>query len=122
MRAFVTLTLGILLLASGTARAQGVVLSLPPDDQQKITTVLGQGVVGVALPSNPIGILPSSFHLAKGRRPTRSRPARTPGTRKLLASRRRGVQAATQPGGFCSRPRWPVSSVRRRGAILLCRL
>ncbi len=69
MRAFVTLTLGILLLASGTARAQGVVLSLPPDDQQKITTVLGQGVVGVALPSNPIGD-PSVFFPLSERAPT----------------------------------------------------
>jgi hypothetical protein len=55
MRTLVPLMLGLLLLASGSARAQGVVLPLPPDDQQKITAQLGPGVVGMALPSNPIG-------------------------------------------------------------------
>lgn len=43
-----------LLLVSGTARAQGVVLPLPPEDQQNIAAQLGQGVVGQALPSSPI--------------------------------------------------------------------
>ncbi len=50
---FIT-AIGILLLASGSARAQGVVLPLPPQDQQKITAQLGPGVVGKALPSQPI--------------------------------------------------------------------
>src|SRR6202140_5734691 len=54
MRTFVTLSLGLLLLASGLARAQGVVLPLPPQDQQNITAQLGPGVVGAALPSSPI--------------------------------------------------------------------
>src|SRR5271170_4215174 len=54
MRTLVTVTLG-LLLASGSVRAQGVVLPLPPpEDQQNITAQLGAGVVGAALPSNPI--------------------------------------------------------------------
>ena len=53
-RTLVTATLGLLLLASGSARAQGVVLPLPPEDQQNITAQLGAGVVGAALPSNPI--------------------------------------------------------------------
>jgi hypothetical protein len=34
--------------------ADGVVLPLPPEDQQEITARLGSGVVGQALPSNPI--------------------------------------------------------------------
>ncbi len=55
LRMLVTVTLGVLLLASGSARAQGVVLPLPSTDQQKITAQLGPGVVGNALPSKPIG-------------------------------------------------------------------
>ncbi len=54
MRKFATITLGFLLLASGSVRAQGVVLPLPPEDQQNITAQLGPGVVGIALPSQAI--------------------------------------------------------------------
>ncbi len=54
MRTLVTLTVGLLLLAPALARAQGVVLPLPPEDQQNITAQLGAGLVGAALPSNPI--------------------------------------------------------------------
>jgi|HubBroStandDraft_1064217.scaffolds.fasta_scaffold38076_3 hypothetical protein len=54
MRTLVTVTLGLLLLASGVARAQGVVLPLPPEDQKVISAQLGAGVVGAALPSQPI--------------------------------------------------------------------
>jgi hypothetical protein len=39
---------------AGDARAQGVVLPLPPADQQKLAANLGAGVVGAALPSEPI--------------------------------------------------------------------
>jgi hypothetical protein len=53
VRMFIT-AVGILLLASGSARAQGVVLPLPPQDQQKITAQLWPGAVGKALPSQPI--------------------------------------------------------------------
>jgi len=52
---FITITLGLLLLASGSVCAQGVVLPLPPEDQQNITAQLGPNVVGTALPSQPIG-------------------------------------------------------------------
>jgi len=51
MRTFVTGTLGFQLLVSGLARAQGVVLPLPAQDQQNITALLGPGIVGAALPS-----------------------------------------------------------------------
>lgn len=54
MRKCVTIALGLLLLASGSVCAQGVVLPLPPEDQQNITAQLGPGVVGLALPSQPI--------------------------------------------------------------------
>jgi hypothetical protein len=50
----VIVTLGLLLLATGPARAQGVTLRLPPQDQQNIITQLGPNVVGSALPSTPI--------------------------------------------------------------------
>jgi len=45
---------GALVLA-GSALAQGVVLPLPPEDQAEITSLLGPGVVGNALPSKPVG-------------------------------------------------------------------
>jgi hypothetical protein len=45
---------GILFLRAGLARAQEVVIPLAPADQQKITTQLGTGVVGKALPSKEI--------------------------------------------------------------------
>jgi hypothetical protein len=43
-----------LLLASQSVHAQGVVLPLPPEDQQMINAQLGPGVVGKALPSTSI--------------------------------------------------------------------
>jgi len=43
-----------LLAPSRFARADGVVLPLSPEDQQTITAQLGPGIVGQALPSNPI--------------------------------------------------------------------
>ena len=54
MGRLVIVTLGVLLLASGFARADGVVLPLPPEDQQKIAAKLGQSVVAKALPSKPL--------------------------------------------------------------------
>src|SRR5277367_2112345 len=63
MRMSLTIVLGFLLLITGTARAQGVVLPLPPEDQQKITAQLGPGVVGNALPSQPIGDVSTYFPL-----------------------------------------------------------
>jgi hypothetical protein len=54
MRTLMGTVLSVLVLGSGLARADGVVLPLPPDDQKAIITKLGQGVVGKALPSKPI--------------------------------------------------------------------
>jgi len=53
MRRLLTVTLGILALAGGLARADDVVLPLPPADRQMITAKLGS-IVGKALPSKPI--------------------------------------------------------------------
>ena len=53
MRTLLIGMLGILLLGSQPVRADGVVLQLPPEDQQALTAKLGPGVVGKALPSNP---------------------------------------------------------------------
>jgi len=50
----VSVALAVLLMTAASARANGVVLPLPPEDQQKITAQLGPGVVGGALPSKPI--------------------------------------------------------------------
>jgi hypothetical protein len=53
LRTPVTVMLGLLLLASESAGAQGVVLPLPPEDQRMIAAQLGP-VVGRALPGTPI--------------------------------------------------------------------
>jgi hypothetical protein len=52
-----------LLGATGAARADGVVLQLPAEDQKEIESQLGAGVVGKALPSQPIEDLSSYFAL-----------------------------------------------------------
>jgi hypothetical protein len=54
MRTLVTVLMGFLLLVSKSARAQGVVLALPLQDQQLIAARLGPRIVGEALPSKPI--------------------------------------------------------------------
>jgi hypothetical protein len=54
LRTIVAIIFCLLIFAAGSARAQGVVLPLPPDDQQMITNQLGSGVVGEALPSKTI--------------------------------------------------------------------
>jgi hypothetical protein len=54
MKMVITLALGALIFVAGYAHAQGIVLPLPPEDQQNIITQLGAGVVGKALPSQPI--------------------------------------------------------------------
>jgi hypothetical protein len=54
LRILVSILLEVLSATSGLARAQGVILPLPSTDQQKITHYLGPGVVGAALPSQPI--------------------------------------------------------------------
>jgi len=64
LRRSVVVALSTVLLASGSARAQGVVLPLPPDDQQKIASQLGPGVVGNALPSQTISNVSTYFPLA----------------------------------------------------------
>ena len=48
---------------AGEARGQGVVLPLPPDDQQKLAANLGAGVVGAALPSETISSAAAYFPL-----------------------------------------------------------
>ncbi len=61
--AFAVLALAVLLLASESAGAQGVVLPLPAEDQQTINAQLGSGVVGKALPSSPIADVSVYFPL-----------------------------------------------------------
>src|SRR5215468_10959409 len=46
------------------ARGQGVVIPLPPSDQQQLAKYLGPGVVGAALPSDPIADATTYFPLA----------------------------------------------------------
>jgi hypothetical protein len=47
-----------------TARGQGVVVPLPASDQQALAKYLGPGVVGAALPSDPIADATTYFPLA----------------------------------------------------------
>jgi hypothetical protein len=54
LRILVTAIAGFPLLGAGLARAQGVVIPLPAEDQQRITAHLGSGVVGKALPGKRI--------------------------------------------------------------------
>jgi hypothetical protein len=49
----------------GAASAQGPVLPLPPADQQKLAEHLGAGVVGAALPSEPISNASAYFPLTE---------------------------------------------------------
>jgi hypothetical protein len=77
VKGFVTLMLGLLLLAAGIAQAPGVVIPLPPEDQQRIAAQLGPGVVGNALPSKPITDVSAYFPLTNRSLTTRSRVART---------------------------------------------
>ncbi len=49
--------------SAGAARAQGPALPLPASDQQQLTTHLGVGVVGAALPSERIADAPAYFPL-----------------------------------------------------------
>src|ERR1700691_4099315 len=63
---FVTIALGFILVASGYARAQGVVLPLPAGDQAKLDAQLGPGVVGAALASQPISDPAIFFPLTRG--------------------------------------------------------
>ena len=53
MRIIKTSALGFFLLGSVSARADGVVMQLPPEDQQVLAAKLGPGVMGKALPSTP---------------------------------------------------------------------
>jgi hypothetical protein len=53
-----------IVLWAPTARGQGVVLPLPASDQQALTKYLGPGVVGAALPSDPIADATTYFPLA----------------------------------------------------------
>jgi hypothetical protein len=64
MRALVTALLLTLALVHPAAAA-GPVLPLPPADQQEITRVLGAGIVGQALPSDPITDASVYFPLAE---------------------------------------------------------
>jgi len=93
MRTLITMMLGLLLFASGSARAQ-VVLPLPAEDQQNITAQLGAGVVGAALPSNPITDPSAYFPLQQKSQQFRVVAGPHAGTVQTL-----GLWQARRPGG-----------------------
>src|ERR1700747_3218948 len=94
MRTIVTMMLSLLLFASGLARGQGVVLPLPPQDQQNITAQLGPGVVGTALPSNPISDPSVYFPLQQKSQQFQVVAGPNAGTVQTL-----GLWQARRPGG-----------------------
>jgi hypothetical protein len=94
MRTLVTVTVGFFLLVSGSAGAQGVVLPLPLQDQQNITTQLGPGVVGSALPSSPISDPSIYFPLQEKSRQYQVVAGPNAGTVQTL-----GLWKARRPGG-----------------------
>ena len=94
MRILISMSLGLLLLASGSARAQGVVLPLPQQDQQNITAQLGPGVVGNALPSSPIDDPSVYFPLREKSQQYQVVAGRHAGTVQTL-----GLWKARRPGG-----------------------
>jgi hypothetical protein len=94
MRTLVTMMLVLLLFASGSARAQGVVLPLPAQDQQNITAQLGPGVVGAALPSNPITDPSAYFPLQEKSQQLQVVAGPHAGTVQTL-----GLWKARRPGG-----------------------
>src|SRR5271154_300784 len=94
MRKVVTAILGLILIASGSARAQGVVLPLPAQDQQNITAQLGAGVVGAALPSNTITDPSAYFPLTQKSQQFQVVAGPHAGTVQTL-----GLWQARRPGG-----------------------
>ena len=94
LRTVTAITLVVLLLATRSARAQGVVLPLPPEDQQMISAQLGAGVVGNALPSAPIQDASIYFPLQE-RAPTyQVTPGRNAGNTQTL-----GLVKTHRPNG-----------------------
>jgi len=94
MRTLVTVMLSFVLLVSGVAHAQGVVLPLPPQDQQNITAQLGPGVVGAALPSLPISDPSAYFPLQEKAQQYQVVAGPHAGTVQTL-----GLWKARRPGG-----------------------
>jgi hypothetical protein len=80
-------------LLAESARAQGVVLPLPPEDQQVITTLLGP-IVGQALPSNVIDHASTYFPLNE-----RTSTYNVTGGRHAGATQTLGVAKVMRPNG-----------------------
>ena len=108
------------MLASGLARADNIVLPLPPEDQQKVTDNLGPGVVGNALPSKPIQDASVYFPLRDEvltYQITVGPDAGTTQTFGLAKVARFGEKLAWR---FQVSPLSQASSVRHQGATSLC--
>ncbi len=91
--AFATAAVGIALLVPQAARAQGIVMPLPPEDQQMIAAQLGPIVVS-ALPSVPIGDVSVYFPLEEKRLVYRVTAGRHAGNMQTL-----GLARVTRPDG-----------------------
>jgi hypothetical protein len=94
MKTILNLVAILLPLANGIAIAQGVTLQLPPQDQQNIVAQLGPGVVGTAVPSQPINDPPLYFPLQSGTHKFQVVAGRKAGTIQTL-----GLWQARRPGG-----------------------
>ena len=112
--------IGVLLVASRAALAQGVVLPLPPEEQQQITAQLGPGVVGKALTSKPIEDASVYFPFQDKTLTYQVTSGSNAGNTQRLGlakTRRPGGKSA---GGFSCRLRSQALSIRRHRAISLC--
>ncbi len=98
MHKLLLILIGICLVGAGTARAQGVVLPLPPEDAQRINSMLGPGVVGNAVPSVPIGDGASYFPLQNKALTFQVTSGKNAGNTQVL-----GVGRRTRPDG---QPAW----------------
>jgi hypothetical protein len=86
------------MLRSPVSAADGVVLPLPPDDQQQLTAMLGSGVVGQALSSAPIADVSVYFPLQERTFTYQVTAGKNAGQTQQLA-----VARATRPSGS---PAW----------------
>jgi hypothetical protein len=110
--------LALVIVFASEALAQGPVLPLPASDQQELAAHLGAGVVGAALPSQPLADARAYFPLQEKLmtfQVTSGKNART--TQRLGLKKARAGRPARRRGASTSRPRWPASSTPPRRAI-----
>ncbi len=116
MRVHLSAAAGIFALGLGSlARAADPVLPLPSEGAAEITRFLGPGVVGQALPSQPIADASLYFPLAETAAVFHVTSGSNAGKQQTLRTTK-GQRPGTTPGASSSLRRWPASSTRGPGA------